>query len=98
LSPPPLTPPPRRRGAVDGSQEEGPSITNPRPFRGGVRGGVNQKLSYPISVVTVFISSTPNPSSQEEGSHERTPPPRRRGLKAKNEIFLDFGGFNISNG
>ena len=41
----------------------------PRPFRGGVRGGVNQKRSYPIMkyVVTVFVSSTPAPSSQEEG-------------------------------
>jgi len=44
------------------------SRTTPRPFRGGVRGGVNQKLSHPISVVTVFISSTPDPSSQEEGN------------------------------
>jgi len=31
-------------------------------------------------------------SSQEEGSHERTPPPRRRGLKAKNEIFAELFG------
>ena len=57
---------PRRRGT---------SITNPRPFRGGVRGGVNQKLSHPISVVTMFISSTPDPSSQEEGHfHYESPP------------------------
>ena len=33
-------------------------------------GGVNQKRSYPIVkyVVTMFISSTPSPSSQEEGN------------------------------
>jgi len=30
--------------------------------------------------MTVFISSTPDPSSQEEGSHERRTSPRRRGV------------------
>ena len=52
-----------------------PSCTTPRPFRGGVRGGVNQKRSYPIVkyVVTVFISSTPDPSSQEEGNGDGVP-------------------------
>ena len=52
-----------------------PSCTTPRPFRGGVRGGVNQKRSYPIMkyVVTVFISSTPDPSSQEEGNVDGVP-------------------------
>ena len=51
------------------------SIGIPRPFRGGVRGGVNQKRSYSIIkyVVTVFVSSTPDPSSQEEGNGDGVP-------------------------
>ena len=86
--------------------EERPSCTTPRPFRGGARGGVNQKRSYPIVkyVVTVFISSTPNPSSQEEGNVDGVPShpgggecrrspvaPRRRGMSTKSRRTQEEG-------